>query len=292
MLTCSPDIKRTGTTMPLDLLTEPFQFTFMFRALIICICVGIICPFLGAHVINRQMGFMGDALAHSVMPGIVGSYIIGVSPFIGGIPMAIGVALLVGYLARTTNISNDTSIGIMFTGLFAFGLIMISLAGGLAINLEDLLLGQVTSTSPTDLYVTLFLTVSVVFVMCLLYKQMIFTGFDFEGATVVGLKAGFIDYLLLAILSVVIVVTLQAVGIILVVGMLITPAAAASLVVNRFSKLVLVGIAFGIISAIGGLYASYYFDLPSGPSIAMMSTSIFCVTFIKRQLQLRWAVAI
>ena len=232
------------------------------------------------------MGFMGDALAHSVMPGMVVSYIIGISPFFGAIPMGIVVALLIGFLVRKTKISNDTSIGIMFTGLFAIGLIMISLMGGLTVNLEDLLLGQVTSTSVSDLYTTLFLTTFVLAVMCLLYKQMIFTGFDYEGATVIGLKAGIIDYILLGLLSIVIVVTLQAVGIILVVGMLITPAAAARLITNRFWKLVIVGIIFGVISAIGGLYASYYLDLPSGPSIAMISTIIFCGSFAKKQL--RW----
>ena len=272
--------------MLIDFILDPFQFSFMVRALIICICVGIICPFLGAHVINRQMGFMGDALAHSVMPGMVVSYIIGISPFFGAIPMGIVVALLIGFLVRKTKISNDTSIGIMFTGLFAIGLIMISLMGGLTVNLEDLLLGQVTSTSVSDLYTTLFLTTFVLAVMCLLYKQMIFTGFDYEGATVIGLKAGIIDYILLGLLSIVIVVTLQAVGIILVVGMLITPAAAASLITNRFWKLVIVGIIFGVISAIGGLYASYYLDLPSGPSIAIISTIIFCGSFAKKQL--RW----
>ena len=273
--------------MLIDFILDPFQFSFMVRALIICICVGIICPFLGAHVINRQMGFMGDALAHSVMPGMVVSYIIGISPFFGAIPMGIVVALLIGFLVRKTKISNDTSIGIMFTGLFAIGLIMISLMGGLTVNLEDLLLGQVTSTSVSDLYTTLFLTTFVLVVMCILYKQMIFTGFDYEGAIVIGLKAGMIDYILLGLLSIVIVVTLQAVGIILVVGMLITPAAAASLIINRFWKLVVVGIIFGVISAIGGLYASYYLDLPSGPSIALISTIIFCVSFAKKQL--RWS---
>tara|TARA_Y100001960_G_scaffold212534_1_gene221929 strand:- start:566 stop:1396 length:831 start_codon:yes stop_codon:yes gene_type:complete len=272
--------------MLIDFILDPFQFSFMVRALIICICVGIICPFLGAHVINRQMGFMGDALAHSVMPGMVASYIIGISPFFGAIPMGIVVALLIGFLVRKTKISNDTSIGIMFTGLFAIGLIMISLMGGLTVNLEDLLLGQVTSTSVSDLYTTLLLTTFVLAVMCLLYKQMIFTGFDYEGATVIGLKAGIIDYILLGLLSIVIVVTLQAVGIILVVGMLITPAAAASLITNRFWKLVIVGIIFGVISAIGGLYASYYLDLPSGPSIALISTIIFCGSLTKKQL--RW----
>ena len=164
---------------------------------------------------------------------------------------------------------------------------MISLMGGLTVNLEDLLLGQVTSTSVSDLYTTLFLTTFVLVVMCILYKQMIFTGFDYEGAIVIGLKAGMIDYILLGLLSIVIVVTLQAVGIILVVGMLITPAAAASLIINRFWKLVVVGIIFGVISAIGGLYASYYLDLPSGPSIALISTIIFCVSFAKKQL--RWS---
>ena len=266
--------------MWIDPILEPFQYKFMIRALIVCISIGVMCPFLGAHVINREMGFMGDALAHAVLPGMVVAYAAGFTPLIGTVPMGIIVALAIGYIVKNANVSNDTSIGVLFTGLFALGLVLLSVIGGTGINIEDVLLGQVMSTSNTDVYVTISLTVITLSLMILLYKQMIFIGFDFEGATVAGLPAAKIDYLLLVLLSVVIVVTLQVVGIILVVGMLITPAAAASLISKRFSRVISVGILFGVISAVVGLYLSYYFDLPSGPSIALVSTIIFSLSFL------------
>jgi ABC-type Mn2+/Zn2+ transport system permease subunit len=263
-----------------DLIIEPFQYKFMVRALIVCISIGVVCPFLGAHVITREMSFMGDALAHAVLPGMVVAYAVGLSPLIGAIPMGIIVALTIGYLVKKSNISNDTSIGILFTGLFALGLVLLSLLGGTRINVEDLLLGQVMSTSNTDVFVTICLTVVTLILMILLYKQMVFIGFDFEGATVAGLPAAKINYLLLALLSIVIVVTLQVVGIILVVGMLITPAAASSIIVRRFSTVIFVGILFGVSSAVIGLYLSYHLNLPSGPSIALTSTIIFVLAFL------------
>lgn len=266
--------------MWIDPILEPFQYKFMIRALIVCISIGVMCPFLGAHVINREMGFMGDALAHAVLPGMVVASAAGFTPLIGTVPMGIIVALAIGYIVKNANVSNDTSMGILFTGLFALGLVLLSVIGGTGINIEDVLLGQVMSTSNTDVYVTISLTVITLSLMILLYKQMVFIGFDFEGATVAGLPAAKIDYLLLVLLSVVIVVTLQVVGIILVVGMLITPAAAASLISKRFSRVISVGILFGVASAVVGLYLSYYFDLPSGPSIALVSTIIFSLSFL------------
>ena len=268
--------------MWIDLIIEPFQYKFMIRALVVCVLVGVMCPFLGAHVINREMGFMGDALAHAVMPGMVAAYAVGFSPLIGAIPTGVVVALTIGYMVKKSNISSDTSIGILFTGLFALGLVMLSLIGGTGIDVEDILLGQVMSTSTTDVYVTIGLTGLALGLMVLFYKQMVFVGFDFEGATVAGIPAAKIDYLLLVLLSVVIVVTLQVVGIILVVGMLITPASASSLITRRFSTVIFVGVLFGVISAVVGLYISYYFNLPSGPSIALTSTVIFILAFVKK----------
>jgi ABC-type Mn2+/Zn2+ transport system permease subunit len=268
--------------MWLDPIFEPFQYQFMVRALIVCISVGVICPFLGAHVINREMGFMGDALSHAVLPGIVAAYAIGLSPLIGAIPMGIIVALLIGFLVKKSNISHDTSIGILFTGLFALGLILLSVLGGAGINLEHILLGQVLSTSNIDVYVTLGLSLLTLALMILLHKQMVFVGFDYQGAVVAGLPAARINYLLLVLLSIVIVVTLQVVGIILVVAMLITPAAASSLIAKRFSRAIVLGVLFGVIAAVVGLYLSYYFNLPSGPSIALTSTAIFALAFLKR----------
>ena len=120
-----------------EALVDPFQYSFMVRALIVSVLVGIMCPLLGVYVVTRGLGFMGDALAHSVLPGMVGAFILGVSPFFGAIPMAIAVALVSGYLIRKTGISEDTSVGIMFAGLFALGLTMLTAAKGLPVNLSQ-----------------------------------------------------------------------------------------------------------------------------------------------------------
>tara|TARA_B100001167_G_C16770977_1_gene307202 strand:+ start:1438 stop:2259 length:822 start_codon:yes stop_codon:yes gene_type:complete len=265
--------------MWIDLLFEPLQYSFISRALIVCILVGITCPFLGAFVINREMAFMGDALAHAVLPGLVVAYAFGISPFIGALPTGIIVALTIGYIVKKSGVSNDTSIGIVFSGLFSLGLIILSLTGGTKLNVEDILLGQLLGTSITDVYITIGTTVVLSVVLIVFYRQLVFVGFDFQGAKVAGLPADKLDYLLLILITVVIVMSLQVVGIILVVGMLITPAAASSLIVRRFPPVILLGIVFGVLSAVSGLYLSYYFNLPSGPSIAMVSSIIFAICF-------------
>jgi len=265
-----------------DIFLEPFQYSFMLRALLSSIMVGIMCPLLGAFVINREMGFMSDALAHSVLPGIVAAYAIGVSPVLGAAPNAILVALIIGYIVRKAKVSNDTSVGILFSALFSIGLLIVSLVGGIDISIEEILLGQVLSTSLADVYITGFTTIILSVFVLIFYKRMIFVGFDFQGAVVAGIPAQKLDYLMLMLVSVAIVMSLQVVGVILVVGMLITPAAAASLIARRFNHIVVLGIIFGVISSIGGLYLSYYLNLPSGPAIALVSSGIFTISFIKK----------
>ncbi|MBI21137.1 MAG: manganese ABC transporter permease [Chloroflexi bacterium] len=277
-----PNITLEVTIMGIELITEPLQYSFILRALVICVLVGVMCPFLGAFVINREMGFMGDALAHSVLPGMVVAYSVGFSPIIGATPNAIIVALAIGFIVKKTKLSNDTSIGIIFSTLFSIGLITISFLGGTTINVEDILLGEVLSTTTTDVFVTTLLTIFLLIVMIILYKPMIFTGFDFEGAKVAGIPSEKLDYLLLVLLSIVIVITLQVIGVILVIGMLITPAAASSMIAKRFPQIIIIGIAFGVFSSVLGLYLSYYFNLPSGPSIALVSSSIFGLSLIKK----------
>jgi len=270
--------------MVYDFLIDPFQYTFMTKALIACVLIGIVCPLFGAHVINREMGFMTDALAHAVLPGMVAAYVMNLNPFYGAIPMGIIVALSIGYIVRKSNISNDTSIGILFSGLFALGITSISMLEpqNSTLNIESILLGQIASISTNDLYVYGTLTVFTLVIMAFFHRQLIFVGFDFDGAKVAGLSSSKLDYLLLVLLSLVIVITLQIVGVILVVGLLITPAASASLLVNHFSKVIILGILFGVVSSICGLYISYYLNLPSGPAIALISTSIFGLSFLKK----------
>ena len=265
----------------IDLIVEPFQYGFMLRALFISGMIGIICPVLGSYVVIRGMGFMGDAMAHSVLPGIVIALLAGVSPFLGSVPMSILVAVTVGYLIRSKAVSEDTAFGVLFAGLFSIGLIFISLAGGLAVSVEDILLGQILGVSNSDIWIAFVLTNVVMILLIAFHRQLIFSGFDPVGSMVAGLNVGALNYMFLILLGIAIVVTLQVVGVILVVGLLVTPAAAAQLVIRRFTKSMMLATSFGLISAVAGLYISYYFDLPSGPVITLISFVIFlfCVIY-------------
>ncbi len=264
-----------------DLLVEPLTYNFFLQATFVCILIGIVCPLLGAFVINRELGFMGDAMAHSVLPGMIIAYSIGVNAFLGAIPNAIAIALLIGFLVRRFKISTDTSIGIIFSFLFSIGLIIMSVIGGTRFNLEEILIGQVLSVSNLDLIITSILSVAVITITLIFYRPLVYVGFDYYGAKVSGIPSQKLDYLLLVLLSIVIVISLQVVGIILVVGLLITPAATASLIVKRFKSVIILGIIIGIASSIIGLYFSYHLDLPSGPTICVVSTMIFSLALLK-----------
>ena len=270
-----------------ELLLEPFAYSFMIRALAVSIFVGVMCPILGSYVVNRGLGFMGDALAHSVLPGMILALILGVSPLVGAVPMGIVVALAIGYLSKKAKIAEDTSTGILFAGLFALGLIMVSFAGNVSVSVEDILLGQVLGVSNRDVVVTCLLAALVLIVISAFHRQLVFVSFDPVGATVIGLPTKGLDYLLFVLLSIVIVVALQAVGIVLVVAMLITPAAAAGLIARRFNRAIALGVVFGVLSTVSGLYLSYFFDLPSGPSMTLVSTGIFLLAATKKKILVR-----
>ena len=273
----------------MDVITEalagPFQYSFMVRALVVAAIVGVMCPVAGVYVVTRGLGFMSDGLAHSVLPGIVAAAILGTaaaSVFAGGIPMAIVMALISGYLIKRAGVSEDASVGILFAALFATGVIMISLATqqGLSVQvrLEDMLLGNVLGVSRVELYVTLGVAAAVLLTLYALHKELVFSNFDPTGAAVVGLPTEKLEYLLLTLLAMVVVVALQAVGIILVISMLITPAAAALQLTRSFTGAMVVAALIGVASGISGLYLSFHYNLPSGPVMALVAFSIFILS--------------
>ena len=265
------------------LINDPFGYGFMLRALYVSMLVGIVCPILGAFVVTRGLAFMGDAMSHAVLPGLVVAFMLGVSPFLAAVPAGMGVAFLIGIIARRTGVSQDTSIGILFAGLFALGLALLATAKGVSVDLEDLLLGQVLAVSGTDVYVTAGLVAVVLVVLYALNKELIFTSFDPVGASVAGLHTARLDYLLLVLLALVIVIALQAVGIVLVMAMLVTPAATASLLARSFIRLMVIGAVLGALAAVAGLYISFYADLPSGPSMTLVATAEFVVVAALRK---------
>jgi ABC-type Mn2+/Zn2+ transport system permease subunit len=267
----------------IGLIIDPFGYGFMLRALYVSVLVGIVCPILGAFVVTRGLAFMGDAMSHAVLPGLVVAFMLGVSPFLAAVPAGMGVAFLIGVISRRTGVSQDTSIGILFAGLFALGLALLATASSVSVDLEDLLLGQVLAVSGTDVYVTAGLVAIVLVVLYALNKELIFTSFDPVGASVAGLPTARLDYLLLVLLALVIVIALQAVGIVLVMAMLVTPAATASLLARSFIRLMVIGAILGALAAVAGLYISFYADLPSGPSMTLVATAEFVVVALLKK---------
>ncbi len=268
----------------IDYIAGPFEYSFMVRALIVSVLVGVMCPVLGAYVITRGRAFMGDALAHSVLPGMVVAFLLGISPFFAAVPTGIAIALLMGFISRRTGVSEDTSIGIVFAGMFALGLVMLSRATNVNVNIEDLLLGQVLGVSQTDVYVSLGLMALVMAGLYLFHTQLVYTTFDPVGAAVVGIRTGLVEYVLLALLAFVIVIGIQAAGIVLVMAMLITPAAAAYLLARRFVGVMAIGALIGAVSAIAGLYLSFHADMPSGPAMALVATVIFGISAATKRM--------
>ena len=271
--------------MWLEYLYEPFSYGFMVRSLIVAVSVGVMLPLLGSYVINRNLGFMGDAIAHASLPALVFGLLIGVSIFVAAIPAAIVIALMIGYLINRSKIGEDTAIGIIFSTLFALGFILLSIFKQISLSVEDLLLGQILGVSNVDVLTTLVLSVIVLVTSLTLYKQFLFISFDPIGAKVAGLSVKLFDNIFLVVLSLAIIGSLQAVGIILVLSMLITPAAAAKLIMKGFPSSMTVGSVFGVLASVSGLYLSYYLDFPSGPSMALAATSIFIIVwFIRRTI--------
>lgn len=270
--------------MGLEVLIEPFKYDFMIRSLIMAFISGIMLPLLGSFVINKNMGFMADAMAHATMPIIAVGVFLGFSISALGAPAAILVALFLGFVIKNTNIGEDTSIGIIFSSFFALGFILIAVLD-VSINLEDLLFGQILAVSNFDVIIIFILFIIVATIFTVFYKQLLFYSFDPVGAQIRGLNTSFLNYLFLIMLSLAIIGSLQTVGIILVLSMLIIPAASAKLITKSFNRSILFGVIFGVIASVSGLLLSYYFNLPSGPSMSLVATGIFILSFIVSKLR-------
>ena len=268
----------------IDFIVAPLEYGFMVRALIGSVLVGVMCPLVGAYVVTRNLAFIGDALAHAVLPGMVLGFMVGINPAIAAVPTGISVAVLIRTLSRRAGLSSDTSIGILFATTFALGLVMLATSTTIRINIEDLLLGQILAISPTGIYIALGITVMVILGLFTLHHWLLFASFDPVASQVVGTRSSVVDYVFLAMLALVIVIGIQAAGIVLVMAMLVTPAATAYLLVRRFAPMMMVAASLGTVAAVTGLYISYHFNLPAGPAMALVGSGIFVlvVSFRRR----------
>jgi manganese/iron transport system permease protein len=259
----------------IELVLGPLSYGFMQRGLLAALIVGIVCAVMGAFVVLKGLAFIGDAVSHAAFPGLVVAYLLGIPLYIGGAVAAVLTALAIGVVSRRGSLRFDTAVGVLFAGTFAFGILLFSTIRGFVADLFGYLLGNVLGIGLGDLIQVAVLGAVVLVVVLVLRKELLYATFDPAGAAASGLPVTRLEYLLLALLGVTIVVSIQAVGIILVVAMLVTPAATAQLLVIRFDRLVAVAVAIAVVSTVLGLYLSFYLNVASGASIVLIETLAF-----------------
>lgn len=257
-----------------------FQYQYLQNALFAGILVGIICGVVGCFIILRGMALMGDAISHAVLPGVVISYMVGVNFFIGAVITGVLTALAIGYVSQNSKIKHDSSIGIMFSGAFALGVVLITLNRGTGVDLWHILFGNVLAVSRSDLWMTVGIGVVVLSLIFIFYKQLVLSTFDPTMAQSIGLPIKWINYTFMFVLSLVTVAALQSVGIILVVAMLITPGSTAYLLTDRLPIMMGLSAIFGSASAIIGVYYSFIYDVATGASIVLVASVLFVLTFL------------
>jgi manganese/iron transport system permease protein len=262
---------------PIAFVTDPMAYGFMQRGLVAALLVGVLCAVMGTFVVLKGLAFIGDAVSHATFPGLVIAYLLGAPLYVGGAIAAVAVSLAIGYVSRRGRLRFDTAVGVLFAGSFAFGILLFSTIKNYVADLLGYLLGNVLGIGFGDLVQVAILGALVLVVVLALRKELLFSTFDPLGAAASGLPVAALEYLLLALLGVTIVVSIQAVGIIMVVAMLVTPAATAQLVVVRFGQMMVLGAVLAAASAVIGLYASFYLNLASGASIVLVETLFFLV---------------
>ncbi|MCX6093885.1 MAG: metal ABC transporter permease [Candidatus Bipolaricaulota bacterium] len=276
-------------------LTAPLQYPFMVRALVASVLVSGLCAVIGAYVVLRSMAFLGDALAHSVLPGIAAGLLISGrgdrrSLFWWALGTAIAVSLGIGWIGERSKIREDTAIGIVFAGMFALGVALLSTVRGFAVDLVHILFGNVLGVSSWDLVVIGGFGAAILLTVIFFYKEFLVVTFDPTLAATLRIRAAFYRRLLLVLVAVVVVVSLQTVGLGLMLAMLITPATTAFLLTRRLPWMMGTGAILGAVSGVVGLYLSFYWGIASGAAIVLVATGFFLVSLLvsRRRDVLRW----
>ena len=271
-------------------LIEPFQYPFMLRALWASLIVGVVCPVLGTYVVLRGMAFLGDALAHIILPGVVLAFLLGWPVALGALVAGVLAALAINAISARAELREDAAIGVVLAGAFALGVALLSLQRSYAVDLTHILCGDLLGVTTADLGLMGALGAVVLLLVVAFYKEFLVLSFDPLLATTLRLPVSFLKNVLLVLLAVVIVMSLQVVGVALVLAMLVTPASAAYLWSRRLPPMMAIAAGFGSISALVGLLLSYHLNLASGPAIVLVETGLFGLAFLvspRRRSRLR-----
>ncbi len=270
---------------------DPLEFEFMQRALLAVALVGVVSAVVGAFVVVRGMAFIGDALAHASFAGVAAAFALGVSIYMGALVAAVATGLGIAFISQRARLRFDTAIGVLFVGAFALGIVIVSRQENYTVDLFSFVFGNVLGVSWGDLLLMAATGLVVIVLVALFYKELVFTAYDPTVAAAAGVPTRFVEYGLLALLALATVVALRTVGIVLVVAMLVTPAATATLLVQRLHYVIFTGIAFALASCVIGLYVSYHAEIASGATIVLVATAFFAAALLfapRRGLLARW----
>ncbi|MFV0451302.1 MAG: anchored repeat-type ABC transporter permease subunit [Propioniciclava sp.] len=272
---------------PLDFLTDLTNpdLAFLPRALAVALMSSVVCGVVGCHVVLRGMAFIGDAVAHAVFPGLAIAFVVSGNLVLGGSLAGIITAVLVAVFSQNRRLKEDSIIGILFVAAFALGLVIISQAPGYAGSLQQFLFGSITGIPDSDLYVVSLTGVAVLLVLLLFHKELVTVSLDRESARALGLRVFWLDLMLYVLVTLAVVISVQTIGNILVLALLVTPAATARFLTDRLGVMMLLAPAIGALSAVVGLYLSWSWDLPTGGTIVLVLTAAFFLawTFAPRQ---------
>lgn len=263
----------------MEKLLEPFQYPFMVQAMLVGVVVGTVCAVLSCYLVLKGWSLMGDAISHAVLPGIVTAYALGIPLAVGAFASGLFCAVATGYIKANSRVKEDTVMGVVFTGLFAFGLVLFTKIKS-DLHLDHILFGNILGLAPGDLRDTLIVGGLTLAIILILRRDLLLFCFDPGHARTIGLRTDLLYYLLLSLLAVTIVVSLKAVGIILVIAMLVTPGCIAYLLTDRFSRMLWIATASAVFSSLFGVYVSFFFDAASGACIVLTQAAIFVAALL------------
>ncbi|QKW17775.1 anchored repeat-type ABC transporter permease subunit [Kitasatospora sp. NA04385] len=268
----------------LAFLTDPWQHVFMRRALLVAAMSGVVAGVIGSHVVLRGMAFIGDAVSHAVFPGVAIAFVLHTSLVLGGTVAGLATALAVAVFSQNRRLKEDSVIGVFFAAAFGLGIVVLSTAPGYSGSLESFLFGQILGISDGDVLTVAVAGTALVAVALLLHKELVAVSLDRESARALGLPVLLLDAVLYALVTVTVVISLQAVGNVLVLALLITPASCARLLTDRIGAMMLLAPAIGALSSLTGLYLSYAWNLAAGGLIVLVVTAVFllCWAFAPR----------
>lgn len=265
----------------MDALWEPLQYGFMQRSVIVAVLVGLICAVVGSYLMVQRLALLGDAISHSVLPGLAIAFMVGANIFVGAFIAGVISTMAVAWIRTRSPIKEDAAMGIVFSAFFALGITLITvIQKDNKIDLNHFLFGNILSVTPEEVIETLVIAAIVLVVVGLLYKELLFYTFDPLGAEAAGLPVNLLNFGLMVLIALTIVASMKAVGVILVLSLLITPAATAYLLVTRLHWVMVWGAAIGILASVSGMYLSYFYNLPSGPAIVLVASGLFLLALL------------